>query len=297
MATDHQFGGNWTDTKLQCLDNYLRSYRAIMSSNEKAKYFRTWYVDAFAGTGERVDKADRVARASLFDDFYDDEETESYRRGSVDIALSLTSPFDKYLLIEKSASRLAQLRDFLSAKHQRLKDQVSCIEGDANTVLLAWIRERDWRKDRAVVFLDPYGLQVEWSTIQALGATGGVDLWYLFPIGMGPMRMIPSSGFVPEAWGDKLDRLFGTPSWRERFFVPSSQTSLFTSEPQFERAVSETIVSQFVKERLRSAFHSVADGMVLHNSKSSPMYLLCFAASNAKGAGPAMRIARSILGK
>ena len=32
------------------LNSYLSAYRTIFTSNEKARYFRTWYVDAFAET-------------------------------------------------------------------------------------------------------------------------------------------------------------------------------------------------------------------------------------------------------
>src|SRR5664280_2415387 len=50
---EHTFGGNWTEEKLGRLDKYLTTYRTIFANNEKAKHFRTWYVDAFAGTGSR----------------------------------------------------------------------------------------------------------------------------------------------------------------------------------------------------------------------------------------------------
>jgi hypothetical protein len=44
-------GGAWTEQKLACLQKYLQSYCQIFSKNERARYFRTHYVDAFAGTG------------------------------------------------------------------------------------------------------------------------------------------------------------------------------------------------------------------------------------------------------
>jgi hypothetical protein len=42
--------------------------------------------------------------------------------------------------------------------------------------LKKWCKERNWQKERAVVYLDPYGMQVEWSTIEALAATKAIDL-------------------------------------------------------------------------------------------------------------------------
>lgn len=293
----HEFGGEWTDAKLDCLEGYLRAYRQIFAVNERAKHFRTWYVDAFAGTGERVVKSDENPNQALFDDFYENEEVARYRRGSAEIALALDSPFDQYLFIEKSADFAKQLRQHVEKKPTSISARVEILKGDANVRLIEWVAQRDWKKDRAVVFLDPYGLQVDWKTIQILGATQGVDLWYLFPMGMGPMRMIPREGEVPTSWSVKLDRLFGTHDWSERFYKKSQQGSLFDEAPKLETAVSPAVVSAFVKERLEQCFYKVADGLVLCNSRSFPMYLLCFAASNERGSGPALRIANSILGK
>jgi len=47
LMVEHSFGGPWTERKLKCLRDYLCAYRAIFTGNEKARYFRTWYVDAF----------------------------------------------------------------------------------------------------------------------------------------------------------------------------------------------------------------------------------------------------------
>ncbi|MGH8657683.1 MAG: hypothetical protein ACREV4_04145 [Gammaproteobacteria bacterium] len=48
---------------------------------------------------------------------------------------------------------------------------------DAIVGLQDWCAQRDWEKERAVVFLDPFGMQVEWETVDTLAKTGGVDLW------------------------------------------------------------------------------------------------------------------------
>lgn len=33
------------------------------------------------------------------------------------------------------------------------------------------------------MFLDPYGMQVDWATIEAIAKTKAIDLWILFPLG------------------------------------------------------------------------------------------------------------------
>ena len=49
-----RFGGSWTERKLAALKAYLVQYQKIFHANEAARNYRTIYVDAFAGTGERA---------------------------------------------------------------------------------------------------------------------------------------------------------------------------------------------------------------------------------------------------
>jgi three-Cys-motif partner protein len=287
---EHTFGGDWTEVKLRCLEKYLTKYRTIFTTNPNARYFKTWYVDAFAGTGSR---SIEVSEWSL-QQFADDPETNRYFDGSAKIALSLASPFDHYLFVEKSKARCDELRAMIAKEHKPLEARCEFRQEDANKAICAWCAERDWRKNRAVVFLDPYGLQVEWTTIQALGATQGVDLWYLFPLNMA--RLLTRDGVIDETWQRRLDLLFGTHDWAARFYKPRIQEGLFGATEILERDATVENIKEFIEERLKTCFHAVAKGLVLKNSRLSPMYSLCFAAANEKGAPIALRIAQNILG-
>ena len=66
-------------------------------------------------------------------------------------------------------------------------------------------QNRNWKNNRAVLFLDPYGMQVTWDTIKAIAATNAIDLWILFPLGIGVNRMTPRRGKISDAWRKKLD--------------------------------------------------------------------------------------------
>lgn len=112
---EHSFGGNWTEDKLSRLKNYLTAYRTIFTKNERAKFFTTWYVDAFAGTGSRSSADASSSYLTLLADVYEDADTNRYRDGSAKIALGLESPFDKYLFIEKSKSRFSELEKVIGA--------------------------------------------------------------------------------------------------------------------------------------------------------------------------------------
>jgi three-Cys-motif partner protein len=295
--SEHRFGGDWTEDKLSRLAKYLKAYRHIFTQNERARYFKTWYVDAFAGTGSRAIYTNAPSKQAVFEDVYADRETSEYRDGSAKIALALPEPFDHYLFIEKSKGRVNQLKEAMEREHMSLIPRCDFRPGDANAVLKAWCKERDWQKERAVVFLDPYGMQVEWSTVETLAATKAIDLWYLFPLGVGVARLLTYRGDIDEAWQRRLDLLFGTAEWRTEFYrmIPG-QTDLFgESHNILERDASVAKIEAFIHKRLAVIFEKAAKGLVLRNSRQSPLYLLCFAAANARGAPTAIRIAQGIL--
>jgi three-Cys-motif partner protein len=296
MAIEQRFGGDWTEVKLGCLEDYLRAHRSIFRGNERASFFTTWFVDAFAGTGSRAESGASPA-APLFDDVYSDSDTVTYREGSARIALGLPDPFDKYFFIEKSGKKLDALNEQVKKDHASLVSRCTFSAGDANSALRDWCRNRNWKRERAVVFLDPYGMQVEWTTIEHLAATKGIDLWYLFPLGVGVSRLLTRDGKIDESWQTRLDLLLGTKGWRERFYRAGIQQSLFKEvEESVERHATPESIATFIEERLKSCFEGVAKGLVLRNSRSNPMYLLCFAAANKRGAPTALKIAQHILG-
>lgn len=68
----HQFGGNWTQEELARLQKYLPAYTTIFTRNQWAQQYTTHYVDAFAGnvdafagTGSRVEQSRECRRPIL----------------------------------------------------------------------------------------------------------------------------------------------------------------------------------------------------------------------------------------
>jgi three-Cys-motif partner protein len=293
--SEHVFGGDWTREKLERVRKYLHAYTTIFHGNERAAYFTTYFVDAFAGTGDRKDSSiPSLSETPLLDIEFDPEFID-LQKGSSRIALEVEPAFDRYLFIEHSKKRVAEL--------EKLKElylsRASCIgieQGDANTVLKKWCQQTDWRRFRAVVFLDPYGMQVEWSTIEALARTKAVDLWILFPIGMAVNRLVMNRQPPPENWGKALTRTFGEDAWRQRFYQKTTQLSLFGEEERETKIADFAEIEAYFLERLGSIFEKVASNpLLLCNSKGTPIYLLCFAAGNKTGAPTAVRMAQDIL--
>jgi len=284
------FGGIWTDQKLQVLSGYLREYRKIFQKNLKASYYEITYLDAFAGAG----KIPRRERA-LFEPLLPELELadEEFRKGSVRRALDVDPPFHHYVFIEKHVGKADELaliaEEFPSRK-------IEIIRSDANVALIEWCKKLDPRKERAVVFMDPFGTCVEWSVIETLARTKALDLWILFPCGA-INRMLPSNRKPRKSWSKRLTLVFGTDRWQEDFYTVNQYDSLL-EEGKTVKEVRKTKnpkqITAFFVARMQKIFSAVAEPGYLYNSKG-PLFALIFAAGNLKGAGPGKRIAEHLL--
>lgn len=290
-GANHQFGGDWTSAKLEVLAKYLSAYTTAL----KGAPFVKGYIDAFAGTGYRSLRQADTATASdqlMFPDLAAPAAQEILD-GSARLALKTEPRFDRYVFVERQDCRCQQL-ERLREEFPALAQDIVVHRGDANTVIRD-LCEKNWKNHRAVLFLDPYGMQVEWATIEAVAATKAIDLWLLFPLGIGTVRLLTRSGDIPAAWRHRLDLLLGTTDWYDAFYRVEAENTLFGVEERVIKASTETIGQYFV-DRLRGVFAGVADHpKVLRNSTNCPLYLLCFAAGNPRGARIAVKIANHLL--
>ncbi|OAI50066.1 hypothetical protein AYO46_10715 [Betaproteobacteria bacterium SCGC AG-212-J23] len=295
----HRFGGAWTDKKLQALSEYLTQYRLIFRTNERAKYFKTIYLDGFAGTGARQDSAKASDDQQLSLSAELDADIQKYKRGSAAVALGLTSPFDQYVFVEKVMRRAEELAMLIQTDFPALESRCKVFRGEANEFLRDWCASTDWHKQRAVVFLDPYGMSVDWETISRIAGTQAIDMWLLFPLGTGINRLLTRGALPPKDWAEKVTRILGVPQdvWQPAFYAQSTQQNLFGGEdPKAIKVADFKSMGDFFIKRLGTVFAGVAPhAMPLFNSMNNPMYLLCFAAGNPKGAKPAVKIADHLL--
>jgi three-Cys-motif partner protein len=143
-----------------------------------------------------------------------------------------------------------------------------------------------------------YGMEVEWQTIEALARTKAVDLWILLPLGQAINRLLTREGPPEKQWADRLTRCFGTEEWKEVFYRKESQPTLFGAEERLAKEANFEAIGDFFVRRLSAIFEKVAENpLPLRNSKNIPIYLLCFAAANPRGAPTAVKIASHILGR
>ncbi|HEX4309224.1 MAG TPA: three-Cys-motif partner protein TcmP [Acidobacteriaceae bacterium] len=291
MTQQEMFGGPWTQQKLEILSKYLSAYRRIFDRNPKARYFDVSYVDAFAGTGV----IPRPELGGTLADFIPEIEKaeEEFRKGSARRALEVDPPFHHYVFIEKDRAKCGELS---AVTGEFPTKDIRIVNSDANPALLRWCNEMNSQRERAVVFLDPFGASVEWSVIEAIAKTKAVDLWFLFPYGA-VNRMLTSGRKPPASWSERLTRVFGTGEWEEQFYSSTRYLSLLDPDQEVElvrKTAGKDQIIQFFIDRLKTVFVDVATPGLLFNSKTL-IFVLLFAAGNEKGAGAGIKIANHLL--
>ncbi|MBW0450872.1 three-Cys-motif partner protein TcmP [Paraburkholderia phenoliruptrix] len=294
-GTVHTFGGEWTEQKLGALRRYLEAYRKIFSANENARFFKTLYIDAFAGTGERAEII--KAAGSLLDDHDVGEQTTALHKGSARIALELSEPFDEYIFVDKNADHADALRSMISESFPGLADRCQVFNANGIDVVGEQLQWRDWKRWRAVLFLDPYGMSVPWNLIRRIAETKAIDMWLLFPLGQGVNRLLSRDQKPNKAHAKKLTEVFGTEDWQSTFYTSSIETDLFGETIEtVSKEASFSKIATFWQQRLATVFTGVCPRVLyLRNSKDNPIYLLCFAAGNERGSKTAIKIASDLL--
>jgi three-Cys-motif partner protein len=300
----HRFGGEWSESKLDCVERYTQAYLRVMQN-------QTWcelhYIDAFAGRGKQVVKSSAsttgefLEHESFFGDDSERADAETFLRGSalraLDASRAADRPFDHFTLIDAHRPSCEELRSAIDTGFPEMHGLVDILCDDANSALARHVDSIDWSTARALVFLDPYGLEVSWECIEGLANTGACDVWYLFPLG-GVIRMMAKNGRIPDAWCMRLDLLFGTHAWYDEFYAPTNQLSLFGDDQDRVRKEASTHhVVEFVRRRLTDAFPAVSEAGILRNRKGAPLFALVLGVSNPEkpAQAAALRIANHLV--
>lgn len=280
--------GPWAKDKLEALDRGLEYYTKRLKNQ---KQWLKIYVDAFAGPSlsevRQRPKDDIPVSDSRISDLFANtdphidpvaEEVE-YLKGSPRVALDIKNPFDQYIFVEKDPKRVAELEN-MRIEYGSSRN-IEIVAGDANAALQAMLN-RGFSKNshRAYIFLDPFGIQVPWSTIERLAATNAIEVMINFPLGMGINRMMPVSGNVPLGWGISLDTFFGSPDWRQHVY---GKTIDLAGERIEKFRDSEVRLLEWYRERLRLAFGFVSHAKLITNTRGSRLYYLIWAGPREEG--------------
>jgi len=208
----NQFGGSWTEEKMEIVVSYAKAYLTIM---EKLAWAKTMYFDGFAGSG-----------------IIEIDESEEVKKGTALRILDITepSPFDLYYFVELDEVHKTELEKRIQENYFGRNAHV--VSADCNEKLISMSKFLTTNKNfRALVFIDPYGMSVNWSSIEALKGLG-VDLWILVPTGIGISRLLKNDGNISEAWLSKLEKFLGISQEeiKTHFYKTKEQNTLFGIE-------------------------------------------------------------------
>lgn len=287
--------GPWAKEKLDTLGKYLHAYTTILKDQKWLNGYV--YVDAFAGPGShaiRQSAFESDAQLTLLTDYQvDSDEHRQFLKGSPRIALELRFPFTHYVFVEQDAER-ANLLKVLKGEYEAKGRKVVIRETDCNEYLQSRLienRKLDWKKWRAVVLLDPFGMQVPWRTIGGLAGLQSVEVIINFPVGMAIQRLLPRNADIPPNLRAKLDRYFGTAEWFD--VVYRAREGLFGTDYDMVAESGHAIARWYRTARLGSVFSYVSSARLIRNTHGAHLYYLIHAGQNKTGA----KIAEDILTK
>lgn len=279
------FGGPWTILKLDVIEDYLRSFTTALKNFQ----FTRIYIDAFAGSGDFSLKPADVplleSRRQL--DVY---------AGSARRALAISPPFERLYFIDADRRNVQALQKLADADEAK---RAVVAHGDANTEVLKICDATNWRRTRGVLFLDPFGNEVEWATLEKIATRTKLDVWYLFPLSS-LYRNAPLDR--DKLTNDKratTTKILGTSEWEEAFYsAPPAPDTLFDlpGVSKLQRTLNVDGMEAFVKRRLESVFPLVLGPKRLYGPTKAPLFSLFFALSNdsPKAKGLAMRILKRL---
>lgn len=274
--------GLWSRDKLTMLKKYLDAYVSILSSEKGKKFCKEFhYIDAFAGATEHIDR-----------------ETGEYVDGSPRVALKTKPHFTSYTFIEQNKVRI---NNFLTPLKSDFPDRdIKILPGDCNEVLLQKIlpafprRKRDCPSKLGFIFLDPYGINLKWSTVKAIGEASVFDVLINLSV-MGITRQA-SDKPPPQIIIDRISQLMGGSEWFDICYKQNNQLSLpGMTSPSYVRAhggVVDSLADCYVK-KLKEHFRYVTKFKIMRNSRNSPVYALIFASQ----AGLAVKTMQTIFNK
>jgi three-Cys-motif partner protein len=274
MARKNDEVGPWTATKLDALRKYLEAYTKILRKQDHIKGY--YYVDGFAGLGRW--------RLKGLDEFID---------GSPRVALGIQHPFTAYYFIELDPQRAELLREM---RQEFPRHRIQVLEGDANRILVEDIAPQitygQYR--RGVAFLDPYAMNLDFATVEALAAADAIEVFINVPIMALNRDTLPNfAAHLTESDIARGARFWGDPNWTDEFYEVVGKD--LWGENWIVKIQSTTAerISEVYRQRLLTIFPYVSEVAIICNATKQPIYSLVFAGPNETGKD----IANNVLGK
>lgn len=284
-----EWGGIWTEKKLDAFAKYVSAYLRIM---KKYSFWKTIYFDGFAGSGERKTNC----KSPVYQQLMLTEQEERLYKGAAERVLTLPDnlAFDYHYFIDSHTDSLEKLKERLSDYQKKSPNEFQYRSGDCNKQLLDLSNAMKSNKTKyaSLVLLDPFGMQISWDSIESLKETR-TDIWILIPTGVIVNRLLDKSCKLKSS--HKLQSFFGLSKEEiiDYFYQKEVKTTLFGEEEAITK-VSKPIekIAELYSKRLKTIWKFVIDKPLrLENSRGVPIFHFVFASNNQA----AVKIAKQII--
>jgi len=290
------WGGQWTEDKLDAFEKYVNAYLTIMNSH-RGNYRKLIYFDGFAGSGSR-NEAKKEPDSELLQDLFRDcsieeKELDAYK-GAAERVLSIAQQgFDFYYFVDKDKESSLKLHELLAPFENDKTLVYRNSDANKQVELLAKAMHDDGNL-AALVLLDPFGMQVDWKSIELLKGTR-TDLWILIPTGVIVNRLLDRKAELTHM--DKLTSFFGKDeSFLKDYFYKKKTVDTLFGEKEIIEKVKKPIekIAELYIEQLKTIFKHVTEKpLVLYNSRKTPIFHFACASNNST----AIKIASQIINK
>ncbi len=271
-----QFGGDWTKQKIDIIVKYTKAYLHVM----KSQSWKLLYFDGFAGSG-KIQKTNNPDK--------------SFEGASKQI-LKICDPisFDLYYFVELDKKNAELLQSTITKDFP--KKEIFVVQDDCNKKLidLADFLKGEGRKYKALVFIDPYGMELKWTSLEYLKGLG-IDLWILIPTGLGANRLLKKNGKISDAWFKKLEVFLGIDRSEilKLFYKESDQLNIFGESHLQKEVDAINKLHKLYETKLNTIFKYVSNAFVLKNQTNSIMFHFLMATNNAT----ALKISNDVIKK
>ncbi|EJF10002.1 three-Cys-motif partner protein TcmP [Pontibacter sp. BAB1700] len=282
----NKFGGAWTQKKINIFMEYLNAYLTIMNKYD----FELVYFDGFAGCGTIETSPSESPKLDF-------GLTDTLIEGVATKVLNIDHPkqFDIYYLVELDSTKCSTLKTSLRT---RFPDKsIYCVSDDCNLKLkdLAdFLRKNPGH--RALAFIDPFGMALDWESLEACAGLG-IDLWVLLPSGVAANRLLTADGNISEAWMGRLERFLGLDEAeiRKQFYRTSTTMSLFGDEITQLQKQDDSInkIAELYSQQLGKVWEHVSKPYVMRSKNRNTLYHFICASNNKAG----LRISNDIIRK
>jgi len=185
--------GAWSEKKYSLMGGYCE----IFNSGIKNKFSNRVFIDLFAGAGYvPIKEKNKILKSSSL------------------IALSIPTPFTKYIFCEMDEEKLSALEK--RARREHSDKDMSFIRGDSNQTVDRVIEEIKKLGPSTISFsfVDPFSLNLHFETIEKLSKVGKIDFLILLALMMNANRNLHN--FIAEE-SKVIDLYIKKSDWRETF--------------------------------------------------------------------------------